>query len=228
MDLDAIGEPAAAAVGDLGIADLVPGGGAADMRSRRRRTAHIALRALLLQRLEPTVARRALAPRPQGKPELPGSSIELSLSHSGHHALIGLSHIGAIGVDLEAPRAMPMSPPRREAIVNAGIAVGGGSPLPGGTESARTLAAWVRLEAVAKATGEGIGRLLTRLGTRPGHAPIVAAKLEAMPQALDLVLPASLVGAVATGSAVGLTGVPDVRAFAVEDLARAVSMTARV
>jgi 4'-phosphopantetheinyl transferase len=221
VDLDAVATAASAAVADLGLADVLPAP-APDAHLRRRRTAHITLRSLLLLRVDPAIAVRPFAPRPQGKPELPGAGLELSLSHSGNHALIGLSRAGAIGVDLEVPRLLQMSPERREAIERAGVMVGGGADLPGRSPDARALASWVRLEAVAKATGEGIGRLLTRLDVRPGRAAPQPAGLGPLPLARDLALPEGLVGAVAVDA--GTVGaIADVAVFTAEHLARAVS-----
>ena len=77
-------------------------------------------------------------------------------------ALIGLSPLGSIGVDVERTRRVRLVEARRARIEEAGAALSA-APLPNEGE-ARFLQAWVRLEAFAKAEGCGIGRLLTRLG----------------------------------------------------------------
>ncbi len=87
-----------------------------------------------------------------------------SLSHSGARALVGISPQADIGVDIEGPREPKISGSRRDAIIAAGIALAAGAPLGGATEEQQFLQAWVRLEAIAKCSGRGMGRLLGELG----------------------------------------------------------------
>ena len=123
---------------------------------------HIALR-LLIERAAGAQWRGATFARcERGKPRLDGTSLAFSISHAPGLALIGLAPRGSIGVDIERTRRVRVGEARRTRIEEAGAALSD-APLP--TEgNARFLQAWVRLEALAKADGCGIGRLLTRLG----------------------------------------------------------------
>ncbi|HWK37855.1 MAG TPA: hypothetical protein VNR88_02980 [Hyphomicrobium sp.] len=123
---------------------------------------HIALR-LLIERWDGARWRGApYAVTERGKPHLPDAPLSFSISHARGVALIGISRIGSIGVDIERTRNVRIGAPRRERIEAAGAALNA-EPLPSEGEG-RFLQAWVRLEACAKAEGCGIGRLLTRLG----------------------------------------------------------------
>ena len=123
---------------------------------------HIALR-LLIERAAGTQWRRATFVRSErGKPHLDGAPLAFSISHAPGLALIGLAPGGSIGVDVERTRRVRVGEARRARIEAAGAALSN-EPLPA-EGNARFLQAWVRLEAVAKADGCGIGRLLTRLG----------------------------------------------------------------
>ena len=86
-----------------------------------------------------------------------------SLSHSGARAMVAISPRAEIGVDIEGPRQAKISGSRRAAIIAAGIALAAGAPLGGASEEQQFLQAWVRLEAIAKCSGRGMGRLLGEL-----------------------------------------------------------------
>ena len=135
---------------------------------RERRAAHIALR-VLAERAFGTAWRGVTYDvSAQGKLSLPGAGGSFSLSHIPGWALIGISDAGAIGVDLERRRPITMSAERRRQIEDAASALATSQPL-GLEDEARFLQAWVRLEAVSKASGLGMGPLLTALGvTRSG------------------------------------------------------------
>ncbi len=156
-----------------------------------RRSAHIALRIMLERFAGPRVRRRPYRLSAHGKPWLdvddssdsaatakavadadspeapasPSPTLPLqphfSLSHTKGHALIGVSTRGPIGVDLELHRAPRIMGERRAAIERAGIELAGGAPLPEHDRDARFLTAWVRLEAIAKADGAGLGAHLS-------------------------------------------------------------------
>lgn len=141
-----------------------------DARERKRRfAAHSALRILLERTGGPTLGRKAFSRSPTGKPFIADASLAFSLSHAESLALIGLSSTGDIGVDIEVARSVRIAPDRRRAIMVAAAGLAGqitaqhAPPSPG---DAAFLDAWCRLEAYAKATGEGIGRTLTTLGLR--------------------------------------------------------------
>lgn len=140
-------------------------GGAASPDANRQ-LARAALRLVVASRLALKTGRPLAAPdlrvRADGKPHLAGDEIAFSLAHSGRLALIAIADLGPLGIDLELPRAVVIEEHRRAQIEVVAAALAG-VPLPT-DPAARLLVAWTRLEAVAKATGEGVGRLMTRLG----------------------------------------------------------------
>jgi 4'-phosphopantetheinyl transferase len=146
--------------------------------------AHIALR-LLLERAWGSNARRvAFAREERGRPYLAGAPFAFSLSHAPGVALIGISTDGVIGVDIERPRAVRIDPARRARIRAAGSSI---TPAAlSGDEDTSFLQAWVRLEALAKAEGCGIGRLLTRLGImgEAARGPVTEEEMRARARAL--------------------------------------------
>lgn len=153
---------------------------------RWRRTAHIALR-LLLERVHGQSLRaREFVTSAAGKSHLPAPFAgSFSLSHSHGRALIALSPDVRVGVDLEHTRANAISEERKARILRAGEAMAPHLALPASPDAA-FLQAWVRLEAVAKASGEGIGRLLTAEGVigspkgrpRPDHFEVADLDLD--------------------------------------------------
>src|SRR5262249_60202312 len=90
-----------------------------------------------------------------------------SLAHAEDWALIGVARGNEIGVDLEVVRSVALAPLRRQHILRA-AAVLSPMPLIEAPADAAFIQAWVRLEALAKASGEGLGRTLTGRGV--GHA----------------------------------------------------------
>jgi len=158
---------------------------------------HIALR-LLIERAAGTQCRRATFVRSErGKPHLDGAPLAFSISHAPGLALIGLAPGGSIGVDVERTRRVRVGEARRARIEEAGAALST-APLPT-KGNARFLQAWVRLEALAKADGCGIGRLLTRLGIL-GAGNLVVALLagDTPPSVRDLHLGDGVFAAVAS------------------------------
>ncbi len=147
---------------------------------QHKRLAHIALRALLAGAIGPDGARLPFEIEAQGKPRLAKEAeagaaghppLSFSLAHCETAAMIGLACGGPIGVDLEFARVVRINADRRALLEAAAEAIAGGVALPivDGADvdaDARFLQAWVRLEAVAKATGEGISSLLGRIGAR--------------------------------------------------------------
>lgn len=122
---------------------------------------HIALRILIERACGADWCRIAFSHEERGKPTLAGAPVTFSLSHAPGLALIGLARQGAIGVDIERTRSVRIDDARRDRIREAGATLSS-TQLP--PADAGFLQAWVRLEALAKAEGCGIGRLLTRLG----------------------------------------------------------------
>ncbi len=130
---------------------------------RLRRATYIAQR-LILERLFGPALRGVELPRDsRGRPRLPPAHTgSVSLAHTGNLALIAVSRAPRIGVDLEVPRDIYMTPARRHIIETAAASLST-QPLPPDPD-ASFLHAWTRLEALAKAEGGGIGRVLTAIG----------------------------------------------------------------
>ncbi len=128
-----------------------------------RSIAHLALRLVLAREIGRAAALKPFSKSPLGKPSLDGSAPAFSLSHSGKRALIAISRDGAVGCDIEAPRVPRLPAGKRDMIIAAAADIAG-EPVPASPPEHAFLQAWVRLEAVAKATGEGMGRILTRYG----------------------------------------------------------------
>ncbi|MEQ1670646.1 MAG: hypothetical protein ABL893_07300, partial [Hyphomicrobium sp.] len=144
------------------------------------RAAHIVLRIVLERQASRVVRGVAYEIAPGGRPQLPANvntaGLQFSLSHTGQAALIAVSNAGPIGIDLEMTRDVKVSIERRQRILHAaGQLASSDQQAPsktsslieasdGGSENAGFLQAWVRLEALAKASGTGIGRILTQAG----------------------------------------------------------------
>ncbi|MEZ5851928.1 MAG: hypothetical protein R3D68_14880 [Hyphomicrobiaceae bacterium] len=150
-------------------------------RHGERRAAYALLRLLLAKEVGRECAALPIMRTPGGKPRLAGADIAFNLSRSGDLLAIGLSGVGPVGIDIERRRPIKAAPHRQARIVAAGEAIASGRALPVAPEDAEAsyLQAWVRLEALAKATGEGIGTLLTRLGIIGGAAQTAAQPGEA-------------------------------------------------
>lgn len=129
-----------------------------------RALAHLALRCVLARHAGIVKALEPFERSALGKPALADSALDFSLSHSQARALIAVSNTGAIGCDIEASRTPRLPEGKRALIIEAAVDVARGLPLPVNNPEHRFLQAWVRLEAAAKASGEGMGRLLTRYG----------------------------------------------------------------
>ncbi len=133
-----------------------------------RLTARRALRLLIERTFGSQYRQIPFVRGPRGKPKLEGLPGDFSVSHANGFALIGLGPVARLGLDLEFTRVVHLSDPRRAAIEAAAFALAPGVALPDDPEH-RFLQAWTRLEAVAKATGFGIGRTLSALGVWGGE-----------------------------------------------------------
>lgn len=132
------------------------------------RNARIATR-IVLERADGPGSRQAdFEIEPGGRPRLAAGSPWFNVSHTGGGALIAVSKITPVGVDLERKqRGIKMSGDRRQRIIAAAERFGADQLL-SVTNDADVMTAWVRLEAAAKALGIGIGRLLTEQGVVGG------------------------------------------------------------
>lgn len=154
-------------------------------RQSRRLAAHRALRLLVRHHFGTGWADVALQYGDHGKPSLPGLAGDFNLAHSGCYAIIGLTREAAIGVDLEVVRDVRLSPERRAALIAA--AGESSAAHPAAAEPTATITAWVRLEALAKARGHGIGRQLTEAGvTKSGARAKTAPPMDIAVHDLDL------------------------------------------
>ncbi|MET1047227.1 MAG: hypothetical protein ABWX70_11085, partial [Hyphomicrobium sp.] len=142
----------------------------ADREARRLwRAARIATRIVLERVIGESVRGVPFRIEPGGRPVLPDGGAHFSVSHSAGSALIAVAREMAVGVDIEEKaRILKMSKDRRTRVLDA-VARLQGTP-PRSSADADVLEAWVQLEAIAKARGTGIGRLLTEEGVIGGKA----------------------------------------------------------
>lgn len=135
----------------------------ADTAARREwMAAHVALRLVLERELGRALRRTPFVREAAGRPSLPRSDVAFSLAHAAGHALIATAPSLPLGVDLEGDRPVRLSAERRSAIEQAAATLTS-APLPA-AGAPRFLQSWVRLEALAKADGEGLARILARTG----------------------------------------------------------------
>ena len=174
------------------------------------RASHIALRMVLERFAGVSIRGTTYVEAAGGRPSLEKGFPHFSLAHTGTVALIAVSGAGTIGVDIEALRSLTFTPDRRQKLEAAAIRLAPDTTLPKDGD-ARTLQAWVRLEAHAKAVGSGIGAALTEAGVVGGIAsePKMSST-NAMRAMRDLVVPGNYFAAV---SAAALPATLQVEAF---------------
>ena len=158
-----------------------------------RRAVRVAVR-LLLSRHSDAVgtshhpARLPIEPSPGGQPTPTMTDLRFSVSHTQQRALILISQIGEVGVDLEARQELKMAPERRDDILVKATTAGLSAPRKPSTSEERPKSSvltksqefmqlWPRLEALAKARGDGIGAVLAAIGTRGAPNSIPASAL---------------------------------------------------
>jgi 4'-phosphopantetheinyl transferase len=138
------------------------------------RAARIATRIVLERVVGESVRAVPFRIEPGGRPVLADGGAHFSVSHSAGAALIAVAREMAVGVDIERKARIPkMSEDRRSRVLDAAARFQG-TPARSGAD-ADVLEAWVQLEAIAKARGTGIGRLLTEEGVIGGKAKSPAA-----------------------------------------------------
>jgi 4'-phosphopantetheinyl transferase len=153
--------------------------------------AHGALRLLLADYLTCNPLALRFGTQDNGKPFLEGGGLEFNLSHSGALALIAVARSRQVGVDVEQVRPMP----DLEGVAARVCTPGEIATLAALVEPHRErafFAMWTRKEALAKATGGGIGAVvrdarhtpvegqdrwtLIEVSDLPGYAACVAAE----------------------------------------------------
>lgn len=131
--------------------------------------AHGALRLLLASYLTCDPLGIRFAVTENGKPFLEDERLQFNLSHSGDLALIAVAWSRQVGVDVEQLRAMP----DLKSVAARVCTPGELQSLAGLAEPQRErafFAMWTRKEALAKATGEGIGAIVRDARHAPGEA----------------------------------------------------------
>lgn len=99
--------------------------------------------------------------RPHGRPRLPGSGIEVSVSHAGDRVVVACGRVPALGVDVEPARV----PDDARALLRS-VASPDERAEPGDV-----LGYWTRKEAVLKATGDGLRVPMTDVTVTAPHLP---------------------------------------------------------
>ena len=169
VELDRSAAALAEAEGAMGLLSEPEAAHAAAMKDvhdrARWQASHIALRLLIERTCGAQIRGQPFSIGPGGRPELERVPVSFSLSHSGDVALIAIcsAEHGPIGIDVESARVLHMAPERRARIEAYASDLAPGRDLPAASD-ARALQSWVRIEALAKATGAGIGKTLTQAG----------------------------------------------------------------
>lgn len=145
---------------------------------RRYVAARGLLRRLLAAYLEVPAERLEIVAGRNGKPQLPGTPLHFSVSHSGDQVLLAFAADRALGADVEEIRSTPdlvdiarryFAPSEAEALL----------ALPELERTAAFFSLWTRKEACLKVDGEGVGAGLLR--PLAGFAPIMAREIDVAP-----------------------------------------------
>jgi 4'-phosphopantetheinyl transferase len=116
--------------------------------------------------------------QPHGKPAVPGSGLEVSLSHSGDRVVLAVTRSGPVGVDVEqVTRDVDIDGMAGQVLAPAERAVLAG--LPDEARRPAFFTSWTRKEAVVKATGDGLNTALASVEVSPPDRP---AELFAYPE----------------------------------------------
>lgn len=114
-----------------------------------------------------------------GRPHLPGTGLNASVSHSGEVVAVAITWCGPVGVDVEAVRAIDFAAMAESVCTPA-------ERIEVRTE-ADFFTIWTRKEAVLKATGEGLSRPMTDLQvTPPASAPVLLGFGNGQPRACQM------------------------------------------
>lgn len=99
-----------------------------------------------------------------GKPHVPRTGLHVSVSHSGDAVQVACTQAAPVGVDTQSRRSR-VTPAMLALLANAGLPCG---------DAEGFLVTWTRVEAVVKATGEGMRVPLDQVRvTGPDDAPMV-------------------------------------------------------
>ena len=130
-----------------------------------------------------------------GQPQLPGTPLATSLSHSGEAVLLGVGRVAALGVDIEGtpPRMAlrdlisTLCTPDEAAALRA---------LPDAAQEPALLQLWTRKEALLKAFGTGLAQAPASIAAPAGGLVAAPPGVDAPAcRARDLCLPAGWLGA---------------------------------
>jgi len=151
------------------------------------RATRIATRIILERAVGPKLRGADFEIASGGRPALGEGLPHFNVSHTARVALVAVCKSSPVGVDIECRRILSMSLERRRRIAVAAADIADVEDIDPESD-VDVLRAWVRLEAVAKARGSGIGVLLTEEGVI-GRVARAAQKREKSPlatAALDL------------------------------------------
>jgi phosphopantetheinyl transferase len=123
---------------------------------RDRRLAHAALREILAGYVNRPAESIQIDTTPKGKPYLPDSRIHFNLSHSRNIALIAVSTVAPVGIDVEHPREFRSPDALAQRICSE-------RELASAITPSQLLRLWVRKEAVVKGMGDGLTRPLNEV-----------------------------------------------------------------
>jgi 4'-phosphopantetheinyl transferase len=99
--------------------------------------------------------------QPHGKPQLPGTGLHVSISHSGDLVALALTSVAPVGVDVEKVTD-------RDVADLARSVVGPGEPI---AVPADLYTYWCRKEAIVKATGDGLQLPFPEVVVSPADQP---------------------------------------------------------
>lgn len=159
--------------------------------------AHALWRMVLATCLERDPDQLPLARLPSGQPQLPGTALATSLSHSGTDVLIAVGANRLVGVDVERwpPRVslddlLPaICAPEEAEDLHA---------LPSPRRQRALLQLWTRKEALLKAFGTGLAQAPSSFRVAPGQPVSPPSHLHGLPcRVSDLALPEGRMGALA-------------------------------
>ena len=100
--------------------------------------------------------------KPHGKPQLPGTGLHASVSHSHHLVGVALTHVAPVGLDIEAIAVSRVSDWLVQECINAD------EPL---QRPEDFFTYWCRKESVVKATGDGLYVPLNKVVVSPANEP---------------------------------------------------------